>query len=458
MSSQALETASTFPAGRIERRIGRPAATWSVEDLVDFVDAHGIRLVSLLHVGGDGELKTLDFAPGSRAHARDILDGGERADGSSLFPGIPAGSSDVVLVPRPDTAFLDPFAPHPTLAVLCSHRSGGGNPLPQSPAVIVQAAADRLARIAGLELHALGELEYFLGCRAGDDEPAREGDRGYHACAPFVHGESLRRRALVALADMGIGAKYAHSEVGSIPADEANGILWEQHEIELSLAPLPRAADSVALARWVLRNLAHREGMRVSFDPILRAGHPGTGLHFHFSPRREGRRIDLRAADGTLEDSARWLIGGLVQLSGALMAFGNRADVSFVRLGQAKEAPNTLSWGDRDRTALVRIPLVPTTRDGQATAAPTIESRLPDGSAHPHLLLAAVAQSVLFARSMPDLGALLERTAASRGGAVPIPRNFDGVRAALTASRGALEEGGVFPASMLDALLAGLGD
>lgn len=454
MSAQVLETASTFPAGRIERRLGRPAATWSVADLVDLVDQEGIRLVSLLHVGGDGELKTLDFAPESRIHARDILEGGERADGSSLFPGIPPGRSDVVLVPRPGTAFLDPFAPHPTLAVLCSHEDGRGQPLPQSPAVIVQAASDRLAREAGLELHALGELEYFLGCRAGDDESPREGDRGYHACAPFVRGESLRRRALVALADMGIGAKYAHAEVGFVPADEGNGILWEQHEIELSLAPLPRAADAVVLARWVTRNLAHREGMRVSFEPMVSAGHPGTGLHFHFSPRRDGARVALRAADGTLADASRWLIGGFVQLSGALMAFGNRTDVSFLRLGQAKEAPNRLSWGERDRTALVRIPLVPAAKDGQATAAPTIEMRLPDGSAHPHLLLAAAAQAVAFARGLPDLDALLERTAASRGGAIPIPRDAGEVRAALAAARGALEAGGVFPASMLDALLA----
>ncbi len=454
MSSPVLSAPSTFPAGRIERRLGRPATTWSAGDLADLVEEDGIRLIALLHVGGDGELKALDFAPEDRGHARAILEGGERADGSSLFPGIPPGRSDVVLVPRPGTAFLDPFAPHPTLAVLCAHEDGRGARLPQSPAVIVAAAAERLAREAGLELHALGELEYFLGGRAGDEESPREGDRGYHATAPFVRGEALRRRALVTLADMGIGAKYAHSEVGHIPADEGTGILWEQHEIELALAPLPRASDAVVLARWVLRNLAHREGMRVSFEPMVSAGHPGTGLHFHFSPRRDGARVPLRGADGALTDASRWLIGGFVQLSGAMMAFGNRTDASFLRLGQAKEAPNRLSWGERDRTALVRIPLVPAAPNGEPTAAPTIEMRLPDGSAHPHLLLAAAAQAVAFARGMPDLDALLERTASSSGGSVPIPRDAAEVRTALAAARGALESGGVFPASMLDALLA----
>jgi glutamine synthetase len=432
-----------------------------VDDLADLVEREGIRLLSLLHVGGDGELKALDFAPVSRAHAAEVLSTGERADGSSLFPGIAPGRSDVVLVPRPATAFLDPFAPHPALAVLCAHADRNGAPLAQSPATIVRAARERLRRVADLELRALGEVEYFLGRRAAADEPARDGDRGYHAAAPTVFGEELRRRALVTLAGMGVPVKYAHAEVGRIAADEAAGVVWEQHEIELQLAALDDAADGVVLARWVLRNLAHRDGSRISFDPIVQQGHAGTGLHFHFSARVGGEAQPVRDPSGALTETARWLLAGLVQAGGALMAFGNRVEGSFVRLSQAKEAPNAVVWGERDRTALVRIPLVPAPREGRAgVLVPTIEFRLPDGSAHPHLLLAGVAQAVLLGRATPAVDALLERTASAASGGPaegePVPRAFAEVARALERRRGALEEDGVFPPAMLDAILARL--
>jgi len=80
------------------------------------------------------------------------------------------------------------------------------------------------------------------------------------------------------------------------------------------------------------------------------------------------------------------------------MAFGNRGGGSFVRLSQAKEAPNAIIWGDADRTALVRLPIVARTEDGRPVTPATVEFRLPDGSAHPHLLLAGVAQVMVAAR------------------------------------------------------------
>ncbi len=79
-------------------------------------------------------------------------------------------------------------------------------------------------------------------------------------------------------------------------------------------------------------------------------------------------------------------------MGGALMAFGNRTEGSLIRLTQAKEAPNAIVWGEFDRSALVRLPIVARTEDGRPVSPPTIEFRLPDGSAHPHLLLAGVAQ------------------------------------------------------------------
>ena len=450
---------SAFPASKLEKILGKPPGEWTAEDLARIVDEEDIGLVTLMHVGGDGVLKALDFVPQSRAHLLGILRHGERADGSSLFDGLPSGASDIRLKPRIATAFLSPFSPVPTLALLCGHCDREGRPLPQSPDTIVRRAFDRLRDEAGLEYWALGEVEYFLGRPANDVEIERRRDRGYHATSPFVAGEGMRRRALRHLADMGLAVKYAHAEVGLVDERKDRGRIWEQHEIELGLAPLPAAADAIVLTRWVLLHLAHEEGLPCRFDPILKEGHAGSGLHVHSLPRSL-REVPPAAAfleGGSLGPSGRWLIGGLVLLAPALMAFSNREASSFVRLLQAKETPVAITWGAFNRKALIRIPLF---APGSACDAwpPTIELRLPDGSAHAHLLLAGMAQALALGRGLRDLDALLERTAA-HGEAIDVtrmpqlPRDREGVLAALAEARASLEAGGVFPPSVLDAWL-----
>jgi len=454
---------ATLPARRLERVFGKPNGEWTVDDLVQLVREQGIRLVSLMHIGSDGWLKTLDFVPRSVQHLRDVIEGGERADGSSIFAGsgIRAGASDILLRPRISSAFIDPFAKLPTLVLLCSHAGRDGKPLPQSPDTIVRAAFDRVKAELGVELSALGEVEYFLGKRATEEDVYGTNDRGYHASSPFVFGERLRRHALTLLAELGVPIKYGHSEVGYIPASETDSTIWEQHEIEMSLAPLPDAADGVVLTQWVLRNLAHQAGMRCSFDPIMRKGHAGSGLHFHFSPVVGGRHMGGLDAEGKLFPEGQWLIAGLVQTGAALMAFGNRSEGSFIRLNQGKEAPTAVAWGQYDRLALVRLPIIATTPDGRQVSAPTIEFRLPDGSAHPHLLLAGVAQAMVAGKATPDLAGLLERSAAARvranpGTGAPLPKNFHDIKKLLEGIRGILEAGGVFAPSMLDSVMAQL--
>jgi glutamine synthetase len=456
-------TSGPLPAGRLERALGKPRTEWTVEDLVRFVRGNDVRLVSLMHVGGDGWLKTLDFVPANEAHLVNILTGGERADGSSLFAGLPSGASDIMLRPRLQSAFLDPFSPVPTLAVLCGHAGRDGEPLPESPDTVVRKAHARVVAECGVDLWALGEVEYFLGAAVDPDDTAtRPEDRGYHATSPFVFGETLRREALVALGEIGVPVKYGHSEVGVIDRHEQDGTVWEQHEIELALAPLPRAADAVALTRWVVQNLARRHGLRCSFDPIVKEGHPGNGLHFHMSPVVGGEHVGGVAEDGTLPPPAKWLIAGLVQMGGALMAFGNRGKGSFLRLRQGKEAPSTVVWGRFDRQALIRLPITASTDGGRPVAPPTIEFRLPDGSAHPHLLLAGIAQTLVFGHETEELDALLKRTAsgagtARTGAAGAVPRSAAQSAAALERHRAALEAGGVFPPGLIDQMLLAAG-
>ncbi len=448
------------PAQTLQRHIGKPPAAWTADDIVSFVSDRHIRVLSLMHVGGDGWLKTLDFVPRDTAHLTDVLTGGERADGSSLFGdlGIPVGASDIVMRPRLASAFVDPFAPEPTLAVLCSHYDRQGEPLAESPDTLVRAAHARLVAITGLELHALGEIEFFLGTRVGDAESYGANERGYHASSPFVFGESLRRKALVHLAEMGVPVKYGHAEVGFVEADAADSRVWEQHEIELWLRPLPEAADAVVLTQWVLRNLAQRAGMLCSFAPMARKGHAGSGMHFHFAPKTSAGYLPHTAPDGSLTPEAKWLIGGLVEHGAAMMAFGNRSRDSFVRLSQAKEAPIAVTWGRYNRRALIRIPIIPIDEHGRPTAPGTIEFRLPDGSAHPHLLLAGIAQAFVAGHAMKDVDARLARTAVTAQGSPAtehrVPLTFLEIADAVTACRPVLEAGGVFAPNMLDRVVA----
>jgi glutamine synthetase len=346
------------------------------------------------------------------------------------------------------------------LVVFCAHYGRDGAPLPESPDTIVRKASAHLHEQTGVELQALGEVEFFLGRRPEETDIYGATERGYHASSPFVFGEPLRRRAMVMLAEIGIPVKYGHSEVGYIPADEVDARIWEQHEIELALQPLPQAADAVLIAQWLLRNLAQKTGWRCSFDPVLRRGHAGSGLHFHLSPVVDGVHQKHSTPDGALEPYGKWLIAGLVRHADGLMAFGNRTQNSFVRLTQAKEAPSTVTWGRYNRKALIRLPIVATDEEGRSVSPETVEFRLPDGSAHPHLLLAGIAQAAMAARGFDNLDSLLEKTNSQTlqaPYAIPVPRTFPEVADGLRQHRQSFEAGGVFPRHVIDRMIEALG-
>ncbi len=440
-------------AHSLAAQLGPARETWTADDLVRVFRDRALQVVSLLHVGGDGRLKTLDFVPRDFTHLRAILHGGERADGSSLFAdtGLRGAASDIALRPRIGSAFLDPFSEVPTLALLCAHLGRDGAPLPESPDTIVRRAAQRVREVAGFDLDAHGEVEYFLGrpAHAGADERA---DRGYHAASPWVFGQELRRRAMTILTAMGVPLKYGHSEVGHIAAGEGDGNIWEQHEIELALAPLAQAADAIVLTQWVLENLAARAGWRCSFAPIVRAGHAGSGLHVHLSARRGAAADRVLDDGGALTADAAAIVAGLVDGGAALMAFGNRVPASFVRLTQGKESPAGVTWGASNRHALVRIPFLAKDARGVALATPTVEFRLADGSAHPHLLLAGIAQTACAGAALDTAtrDTLLRGTQANGGAPrLQLPRDAAGIAAAVARSREMLEAGGVFPAGLL---------
>eukprot|EP01086_Lenisia_limosa_P007115 TRINITY_DN26521_c0_g1_i1.p1 TRINITY_DN26521_c0_g1~~TRINITY_DN26521_c0_g1_i1.p1 ORF type:complete len:478 (+),score=186.90 TRINITY_DN26521_c0_g1_i1:29-1435(+) len=456
--SVAMEV-ENLPQGTIETSLNKKSCDWSADDLVDFFFKSELRVISLMHIGNDGWMKTLDFFVRSRDHCKAVLLGGERADGSSLFKNTGMGKkSDMILRPRLDSAFVDPFGKVPGLCILCEHLNREGKPLPQSPDSILVKAIEHLRETTGVELHALGEVEYFLGKRPGECDTYADAERGYHATAPFIFGEDIRREACDILRQMGVPIKYCHGEVGHIAAAE-DGIAWEQHEIELALAPLRKAADAVILSEWVLRRLAYNNNMHVTFAPMVKLHHAGSGMHFHMSPVVNGKHIGNLTEDANgdpmkVSKEAKWLIAGLVLAGGALMAFGNRVDDSFVRLTQGKEAPTSVSWGWFDRHALVRLPIQPFSADDKPVGPATVEFRLGDGSAHPHLLLAGIAQTMVLGAGLKNIDEVLAKTSSGSKEGSNVPHCHRDVAVCLKEHQKTFEAGNVFPEGWIEAYLA----
>ena len=140
----------------------KPARDFTKADIIRFIREQGIRMVNFIYPAGDGRLKTLNFVINNLDYLDTILSCGERVDGSSLFPFIEAGSSDLYVLPRFRTAFVDPFAELPTLALLCSYFNKDGEPLESAPEQTLRKACRAFREVTGMEFEAMGELEYYV--------------------------------------------------------------------------------------------------------------------------------------------------------------------------------------------------------------------------------------------------------------------------------------------------------
>ena len=409
----AKETRSSFYSNELVQYLKKNPDDFTREDIVGFVSGNGIRMLNFNYAGGDGRLKTLSFAIRNENHLRRLLDQGERVDGSSLFKYIDTGSSDLYVIPRFRTAFVNPFTVLPTLNLLCSYFDGKGDAPDIAPEHIVRKAHDDLKSRTGMELHALGELEYYIYLKPGQQEifPSTP-QRNYHEGEPFAKCKAVNEEALHTLAAAGIKAKYGHSEVGAIPMDD--GTRTEQYEIELDLEPLEDAADHLVLAKWILRNTAAKHGLEVTFAPKLAVGHAGSGMHVHMAAMKNGRNLFLDRKED-LSETARKIIGGLLKLAPSLTAFGNTNPSSYLRLVPRQEAPTNVCWGEKNRSVLIRVPLGwrnvgnlsakankaaknPVPHEGRQT----VELRSPDGSANVHLLLAGIGVAARYGLTSGD--------------------------------------------------------
>ena len=400
----------SMSANQLVAALQKPASEFTKADIISYIKENDIRMVNFMYPAADGRLKTLNFVINDVAYLDAILTCGERVDGSSLFPFIEAGSSDLYVVPRFCTAFIDPFAETTTLSMLCSYFNKDGELLESSPEYTLRKACKAFTDVTGMEFQAMGELEYYVISEDSGLFPATD-QRGYHESAPYAKFNDFRTDCMLHIAKAGGQIKYGHSEVGNFTLD---GKIYEKNEIESLPVRADLAADQLMIAKWVIRNLAYQYGYDITFAPKITAGKAGSGLH-----------IQMRIMkDGVLSETARKAIAGMMELAPSITAFGNTNPTSYFRLVPHQEAPTNICWGDRNRSVLVRVPLgwsaktdmcmlanpleAPSHYD--TTQKQTVEMRSPDGSADLYQLIAGLAVACRHGFEIEDALEIAEKT------------------------------------------------
>lgn len=453
----------------------KPSKDFTKKDIIDFIVNNEIKMVNFMYPGGDGKLKTLNFVITNLQYLDTILTCGERVDGSSLFSFIEAGSSDLYVMPRYCTAFVDPFAEIPTLCMLCSFFDKDGNPLASAPEHTLSKACKAFREVTGMEFQAMGELEYYVIDEDMNVFPAID-QHGYHESAPYAKTNAFRQQCMHYIAQTGGQIKYGHSEVGNFSQD---GLVYEQNEIEFLPVNAEDAADQLMLAKWVIRNLAYEMNLNVTFSPKITIGKAGSGLHIHMRMLKDGKNQMLD--HGKLSDDARRMIAGMMDLAPSITAFGNKNPMSYFRLVPHQEAPTNVCWGDRNRSVLVRVPLgwssgvdmchaanpLEESRDVDTTIKQTVEMRSPDGSADLYQLLAGLCVACRHGFEMANALEIAERTyvnvnihdasnADKLAELAQLPDSCVASAACLEQQRKVYEEYGVFSPSMIDGIIAQL--
>ncbi|MBQ6083113.1 MAG: glutamine synthetase [Bacteroidales bacterium] len=401
------------------RFLQKPAAEFTKLDIMRYCEENQVEFINFHYCGWDGRLKTLNFVIHSLEHLDNILSAGERVDGSSLFPFIEAGKSDLYVMPKFRTAFRNPFTEIPTVDILCSFYNRDGEPFESSPEYILHKAHTVFQHTTGLKMETMGELEYYI---IADDEETYEvpDQKGYHESAPFNKFTDYRVEAMRLIAQAGGLIKYGHSEVGNFTKD---GKIYEQNEIEFLPTNIEDAADQLVVAKWIMRQLAYQYGVTITFAPKITVGKAGSGLHVHCKFTKNGKSVMVR--NGELTDYAKKAIAGYMMAGTSLPAFGNPNPLSFMRLVPHQEAPTSLCWSFSNRSALVRVPLgwISNGKDMLANCNPlekasnrdfsdkqTFEWRASDGCADLYLLMAALCAAARYGMEHPDALKVAEKT------------------------------------------------
>ena len=326
----------------------------------------------------EGHLKSFAITP---AEIETALDDGMGFDGSSITGFNAIEESDMVAIPDPDTFRLMPTGEGEAVVgrMICDVVKPDGTPYEGDPRYVLRQALERMESM-GFDTFNIGpELEYFLFADDRGTETLDEG--GYFAMTTMDAATELRNDTIKALESMGIPIEYHHHEVAP-----------SQHEIDMRYANALDMADHTLTYRLIVKEVAKKAGYHATFMPKPLFGENGSGMHTHMSLFTDGRNQFFDGDDQHhLSETGKAFIAGLLRHARELSAVFAQWVNSYKRLVPGYEAPVYVAWSQRNRSALIRIPLYKPGSE-QATRA---EIRCPDPACNPYLTFAALLHAGL---------------------------------------------------------------
>ncbi len=377
------------------------------KEVLNMAKENGAKIVDLRFMDFPGLWQ--HFSVPMRELEESSFEDGFGFDGSSIRGWQPIHASDMLVIPDPETAKMDPFYAAPTLALICNIVDPvTREPYTRDPRNIVQ-KADAYLKSTGIgdTVYIGPEAEFFIfddirfestrfgafyeidsiegSWNTGRDEGPNLGYKprhkeGYFPVPPMDKFQDLRTEMVLTLEELGIETEAQHHEVATAG----------QSEIDMRFKPLLQMADQLMWFKYVLKNVAYRHNHTVTFMPKPLFEDNGTGMHTHVSIWKEGQPLFAGDKYAGVSQEALYAIGGILKHCQALCAFTNPTTNSYKRLVPGFEAPVNLAYSSRNRSAAVRIPMYST-----SPKAKRIEFRTPDPSCNGYLAFSAILMAVI---------------------------------------------------------------
>jgi glutamine synthetase type I len=376
-------------------------------DVLKMIKDHEVKFVDLRFTDTRGKEQHVSVPV--KAFGEDKFSHGHAFDGSSIagWKGIEA--SDMLLLPDPDTARMDPFLDEPTLLLTCDVlEPSDGKGYDRDPRSIAKRGEAYLKATGIGDTAYFGpEPEFFIfdsvtwrvdmsGCAVkivseeapwssnAELEGGNMGHRpavkgGYFPVPPVDSLQDIRSAICLALEEMGVDAEVHHHEVAAAG----------QNEIGTKFNSLVKRADWMQILKYAVHNVAHSYGKTATFMPKPIVGDNGSGMHVHQSLWKDGQNLFNGSGYAGLSELALYYIGGVIKHAKALNAITNPGTNSYKRLVPGFEAPINLAYSARNRSAAVRVPFV------NSPKARRIEVRFPDPTANPYLAFTAMMMAGL---------------------------------------------------------------
>ena len=379
----------------------------SVENVEKLIKDNKVEFVDLRFVDMRGVQQHITF-PASIIEPA-LFEEGKMFDGSSIAGWKGINESDMVLLPDAGTAYLDPFFADPTIVLTCDILDPATmQSYERDPRGIAKRAEAYLKSSGTADQAFFGpEPEFFIFdsvrfandmghtfFQVGSEEAAwntgAKYDGGNSGYRPGVKGgyfpvpptdtlHDLRAEMIKTLEQVGIETEVHHHEVATAG----------QCEIGTKFSSLVQKADELLTMKYIIKNVAYRNGKTATFMPKPIVGDNGSGMHVHLSIAKDGKNTFAGEGYAGLSDTALYFIGGIIKHGKALNGFTNPSTNSYKRLVPGFEAPVMLAYSARNRSASIRIPYVGSPK------ARRIEARFPDPSANPYLAFAALLMAGL---------------------------------------------------------------